>query len=287
MIGSALVESLTANGHAVIKLLRDESPGNTPFWEPENSVINMAGVTDIDAVIHLAGEPVAEGRWNSNRKARILKSRVAGTRLITEFFAKSDPKPKVVITASGVGFYGDCGEDMVDEKSGRGKGFLAEVAEQWEEAALPASDAGIRLVNIRLGMVLSLSGGALKEMILPYKLGLAGIIGNGKQYMSWISIDDVVEIIQFIMNNQSIRGPVNLVSPNPVTNYQFTVTLGAVLHRPTIFRMPALVARLAFGEMAKELLLSSTRAVPEKLTGSGYRFRYPSLREALEHLAGS
>lgn len=284
LIGSALIRSLNANGHTTLRLLRNNITVDSPFWDPDNSIINMAGIKSIDAVVHLAGEGIAEGRWYKRKKNRILKSRVVGTKLIADFFAKSDTKPKVIISASGVGYYGDCGDNKVDENSHHGSGFLADVAKQWEDAALPAAKAGIRLVNIRLGMVLSSSGGALKKMIPPYKLGLAGIIGDGKQYMSWVCIDDVIEVIQYIINNQSITGPVNLVSPHPVTNHQFTKTLGTVLHRPTIFRMPAFAARLAFGEMADELLLSSTRAVPGKLTNSGYKFRYPELREAFEHL---
>lgn len=284
LIGTALVESLTANDHEVICLPRSALAKDAPSWDPENSVINLAGSTDIEAVVHLAGDNIANGRWTTLKKACILNSRVRGTRLLAEFFAKLCPKPRVIVSASGVGFYGDCGEDVVDENSNPGKGFLAEVAKQWEEAALPADNAGIRVVNIRLGIVLSLSGGALKKMIFPFRVGLGGAIGSGKQYMSWVSIDDAVEAIQYIIRKDSIRGPVNLVSPNPVTNYEFSKTLGQALHRPTIFRMPAFMARLVLGEMADELLLSSTRATPRKLIDAGYKFRHSELKEAFEYL---
>jgi uncharacterized protein (TIGR01777 family) len=195
-------------------------------------------------------------------------------------------KPNVIVSASGVGAYGDCGEEVVDERSEFGRGFLADVARQWEESAAPAVEAGIRVVNIRLGVVLSASGGALKKMLLPFKMGLGGVIGSGKQYMSWVSIDDVVKMIQYVIANDSIRGPVNFVSPRPVSNFEFTKTLGRALHRPTVFRMPAFAACLVFGEMAKELLLFSTRAIPKKLMDSGYQFRHSELEEAFRYLLG-
>jgi uncharacterized protein (TIGR01777 family) len=286
LIGSALIESLTANGHEAIRLLRTAFAEGLPFWDPENGVIDLGDVTGVDAVVHLAGYSIANGRWNERTKARILDSRVRGTKLLAEFFAESAHKPHVIVSASGVGAYGECGEDVVDERSEFGKGFLADVARQWEESTAPAVKAGIRVVNIRLGIVLSASGGALKKMLLPFKMGLGGVIGSGKQYMSWVSIDDVAKMIQYVMANDSMRGPVNLVSPTPVSNYEFTKTLGRALHRPTVFRMPAFVACLAFGEMAKELLLSSTRAMPKKLMDTGYQFRHSELEEAFKYLLG-
>lgn len=284
LIGSALIESLGANGHQAIRLLRNNVAEGSPSWDPENGTIDLADVREIAAVIHLAGDNIAEGRWNDRKKGRILNSRVSGTKLLVESLATSDHKPRVIVSASAVGVYGDRGEELVDETSEPGNGFLADVCKQWEGAAASAVDAGIRMANVRLGVVLSTAGGALKRMLLPFRMGLGGVIGSGRQYMSWVSIDDVVEIIQHAIANDSLQGPVNGVSPNPVSNRDFTKALGRVLHRPTICSMPAFVARLAFGEMANELLLASTRATPRKLTDSGYKFRHPELEEALEHL---
>jgi len=284
LIGSALIESLAANGHEVIRLLRKKFAEDSPVWDPENGVIDLADVRGIAAVVHLAGDNIAEGRWNGKKKERILNSRVIGTKLLAQFFAASDHKPQVIVSASAVGIYGDRGEELVDENSGPGNGFLADVCKEWEGATASAVDGGIRVVNVRLGVVLSTAGGALKKMLLPFRMGMGGVIGTGKQYMSWASIDDVGGMIQYVLANDSMRGPVNLVAPNAVCNREFTKTLGRVLHRPTIFPMPAFAARIAFGEMANELLLPSTRVQPKKLMDSGYKFRHPELGEAFEHL---
>ena len=279
-----MIESLASNGHEVVRLLRKKFAKDSPVWDPENDVIDLADVRDIAAVVHLAGDNIAEGRWNDRKKGRIRNSRVRGTKLLAEFFAASEHKPRIIVSASAVGVYGDRGEELVDETSEPGNGFLADVCQQWEGATASAVDAGIRVANVRFGVVLSTAGGALKKMLFPFKMGLGGVIGGGRQYMSWVSIDDVVGMIQYVIGNDSMRGPVNLVSPHAVSNHEFTKTLGRVLHRPTIFPMPAFAARLAFGEMANELLLSSTRAVPKKLMNSGYKFRHPELGEAFEHL---
>ena len=284
LIGSALVDSLRANGHEVVRLLRRDSRDGSPSWDPENGVMDLANVQDIAAVVHLAGENIAEGRWDDRKKDRILTSRVRGTALLATFFAASACKPRVIVSASAVGVYGNRGEELVDEASEPGNGFLAEVCKQWEGAMVSAVDAGIRVVNARLGLVLSADGGALKRMLLPFRMGVGGVIGSGDQYMSWVSIDDVVEMVQHLIANDSLRGPVNLVSPNPVSNREFTKILGRALHRPTMFPMPALIARLAFGELADELLLAGARVAPKKLTDSGYEFRNPQLGEAFEHL---
>ena len=284
LIGSVLIESLASNGHEVVRLLRKKFAKDSPVWDPENDVIDLADVRDIAAVVHLAGDNIAEGRWNDRKKWGIRNSRVRGTKLLAEFFAASEHKPRIIVSASAVGVYGDRGEELVDETSEPGNGFLADVCQQWEGATASAVDAGIRVANVRFGLVLSTAGGALKKMLLPFRMGLGGVIGGGKQYMSWVSIDDVVGMIQYVIGNDSMRGPVNLVSPHAVSNHEFTKTLGRVLHRPTIFPMPAFAARLAFGEMANELLLSSTRAIPKKLMNSGYKFRHPELGEAFEHL---
>ncbi len=284
LIGSALIDSLGAAGHEIIRLRRNDRMEGSPFWDPENGIMDLADVKDIDAVINLAGDSIAEGRWNDKKKDRILNSRVRGTRLLAEVFAASGNKPRVIVSASAVGVYGDRGDELVDETSEPGSGFLVDVCKQWEAATALAVDAGIRVVNVRFGVVLSAAGGALRKMLFPFKMGLGGPVGSGRQYMSWVSIDDVVEIIRYVIENDSLHGPVNVVSPNPVSNRQFTKTLGAVLHRPTIFPMPAFAARLAFGEMANELLLAGTRVAPKKLIDSGYKFRHPELAEALEHL---
>lgn len=284
LIGSALVNSLTAHGHAVTRLHRDQSSKDASYWNPEEDSLRIDDVPELDVVIHLAGDNIADGRWTTVKKARILNSRVRGTTLLTNFLTTSDHKPSVFISGSAVGFYGHRGDDVVDEDSQPGTGFLADVCQQWEEATSPAVQAGIRVVHIRMGMVLSVAGGALKKMLFPFKMGLGGVIGNGKQYMSWVSISDVVEMIHYVMTHDSIRGPVNLVSPNPVRNDQFTKVLGHALRRPTIFPMPALVAHLLFGEMANELLLASTRAMPRKLMDAGYPFRHAELADAFGYL---
>jgi len=284
LIGSALAKSLTSNGHEVIRLLRHSSANDSPVWGPENGVMDLADVGEINAVVNLAGENIADGRWSGSKKNRILNSRVRGTKLLAEYFADSDQKPQVIISASAVGFYGDRGTEIVDEESNAGKSFLANVCVQWEDALNAAVETGIRVVKVRFGTVLSINGGALKKMLLPFKIGAGGVIGSGKQYMSWVSIDDAVEMIQFAITNDLIQGPINFVTPNAISNRKFTRTFGQVLHRPTIFPLPAFAIRIALGEMADELLLNSTRVFPKKLVESGYKFLQPELSQALDHL---
>lgn len=283
-IGSALMSFMTAAGHDVRRLLRSSPTDHDLLWSPEEGLIDLSGLGEIDAVVHLAGENIATGRWTAAKKARITDSRVKGTGLLAKALAKLEYKPKVLVSASGIGFYGHRGDEKVDETSQAGEGFFAGLAGQWEQAAQPAAEAGIRVVNIRSGMVLSATGGALKKMLLPFKMGLGGVIGSGKQYISWVAIDDMVRMIHHVIITESICGPVNLVTPNPATNYQFTKTFGRVLHRPTIVPMPAFAARLIFGEMANELLLASICVEPKVLTASGYGFEYPELEAALRHL---
>jgi len=284
LIGSALARSMTSNDHDVIRLLRHSFANDSPVWDPENGVMDLADVGEITAVVHLAGENIADGRWSGSKKNRILNSRVRGTKLLAEYFADSNQKPQVIISASAVGFYGDRGTEIVDEESNAGKSFLANVCVQWEDALNAAVETGIRVVKVRFGIVLSINGGALKKMLLPFKIGAGGVIGSGKQYMSWVSIDDAVEMIQFAIANDSIQGPINLVTPNAISNRKFTRTFGQVLNRPTIFPLPAFAIRIALGEMADELLLNSTRVFPKKLVESGYKFLKPELSQALEHL---
>ncbi len=280
LIGKAITDYFQNDGHEIL-LLQRKTPAITPYWNIEKQVVVIGQNDQIDAVIHLAGESIAEGRWNQNKKERILKSRVEGTKLLSEYFSKVKLKPKVFISCSAIGFYGHRENENLTEASKKGTGFLSNVCQEWEKATAIAVQSGIRVVNIRLGMVLSGDGGALKKMILPFKIGFGGIIGNGKQYISWVSIHDLANAINHIIENQTIEGPVNIVTPNPVTNYDFTKILGTVLHRPTILPLPALLAKIIFGEMAEELLLSSTKVLPEKLINSGFNFQYPELKRAL------
>lgn len=283
LIGSALVPALTNAGHSVIRLLRSskESVENEIHWDPQTSFIEQKKLEGLDAVVHLAGENIATGRWTAAKKARIRGSRINGTRLLAEALAGLSQKPGVLISASAIGFYGDRGDEVLNENSPSGSGFLAETCKTWESAAEPAQNAGIRLVYLRFGVVLSSKGGALSKMLFPFKLGVGGKVGSGNQYMSWISIYDAVNAIQHVFNTESLSGPVNIVSPQPVTNLEFTKAFGKVLFRPTIFPLPAFAARAMFGEMADELLLSSTRVVPMRLKDSNYIFQHKSIEEAL------
>jgi hypothetical protein len=265
-------------------LQRKNFEPESPVWDLENCINDLARNREKYAVVHLAGENIADGRWSKKKKNRILNSRVHGTKLLAAYFAGTDFKPELIISASAVGFYGERGTEIIDESFASGSGFLAGVCQQWEDSVYIAEEAGIRVVNARFGAVLSSSGGALRKMLMPFKMGLGGIIGSGEQYFSWISIDDAVRIIQHIIADDSIRGPVNFVAPNAVSNREFTKTLGRVLRRPTILPLPAFAARLAFGEMAEELLLTSTRVYPKKIVEFGYKFLHPELGEALKHI---
>lgn len=287
LIGSALVSSLTSGGHSVTRLVRTEpQPGRPEVrWDPAAGWIDTAGLEGHEGVVHLAGENIT-GRWTPAKKARLRDSRVKGTRLLAESLAKLTQPPRVLVCASAVGYYGDRGEEILREESAAGRGFLAEVCRQWEAAAQPAAEKGIRVVLLRIGVVLSPKGGALATMLLPFRLGLGGKIGSGKQYISWISLDDLVGIIEYALTTESLRGVVNAVAPQAVTNLEFTKTLGRVLRRPTLFPMPAFAARLALGELADELLLASARVEPARIRAAGYQFRYPELEGALRHLLG-
>jgi uncharacterized protein (TIGR01777 family) len=284
LIGTRLTRALEASGHTVLKAVR-RTPKNDRevFWVPERGEIDKSKLTNLDGVVHLAGANIAGQRWSDSYKQEIRESRVKGTRLIAATIAALDPKPRVFACSSAIGYYGDRGEAVLDESSAPGDGFLPDVCVDWENSTKAAVDAGIRTVLMRTGVVLSPEGGALKSMLLPFKLGAGGILGNGKQYFSWIELDDIVSAMQFILSNDSLKGPVNLVAPHPVTNREYTKTLGKVLGRPTILPMPAFAARLALGEMADELLLASTRVLPKELERAGFSFAYPELEPALRH----
>lgn len=283
LIGSALSKALITDGHEVGALLRTRRD-NQPCWDIEKGVIELGRFSAPDVVIHLAGENLTDSRWSKAKKDRIVNSRINSTQLLVDYFVHADDKPQLLISGSAIGFYGNRADEIVDESSASGTGFSARLCQQWEAATEPAKQAGIRVVNIRTGIVLSPAGGALKKMLLPFQLGLGGVLGSGRQYVSWISIDDMVDAIKFVMTQASISGAVNMVSPEPATNYQLTKALGSALHRPTLFPMPAFVARILFGEMADELLLSSTRVQPAKLLAAGYPFHHTDLSSALEYL---
>ncbi|OGR85058.1 MAG: TIGR01777 family protein [Elusimicrobia bacterium RIFCSPLOWO2_01_FULL_54_10] len=272
-VGRALVAALEKSGHQVFPLKR------SAFETGLNAVI----LEGIDAVVHLAGESIT-GRWTADKKEKILKSRVEGTQRLAEILSGLSRPPKVFICASAIGYYGDRGEEILKEESSPGNLFLSQVCKEWEAACQPAAQKGIRSVNLRIGMILGRDGGALAKMLLPFKLGAGGIIGSGKQWMSWITLDDVIGVILHALKTETLSGPVNAGSPNPIINFGFTKTLGKALHRPTIFPMPAFAARLVFGQMADELLLASTRVEPAKLKASGYSFKYPSLEAASKNL---
>ena len=288
LVGSALIPLLTTRGMVVRRLVRQrgERGGDDVFWDPQAGHIEREKLEGLDAVIHLAGENIAGGRWTQDQKRKIRESRVEGTRFLAETLAKLDRRPRALICASATGYYGNRGDELVDEDSSPGTGFLADVSQAWEQATEPARQAGIRVVNVRFGVILSAHGGALRKMLLPFRLGLGGRIGSGRQYLSWISIEDAIGAIYQALTDESLSGPVNVVSPEPVTNREFTRTLGKVLHRPTVFPLPAVAARVVMGEMADELLLASTRVRPKRLLAAGYSFRHPELETALRAVLG-
>ena len=288
LIGSALITLLTDAGHDVIRLVRSRSAGPEVYWDPESGRIDTDRLEGMDAVVHLAGENIGAGRWTRDRKARIFDSRVKGTRLLCESLANLTHPPQVLVCASAIGYYGNRGTETMNEESTSGFGFLAEVCIEWEIATEPVAETEIRVVNLRTGIVLSLAGGPLEKMLPPFKMGVGGILGNGQQFMSWITLDDAVGAIHHALITDSLHGPVNNVAPNPVTNREFTKTLGRVLRRPTLFPLPSFGLRIMFGgEMANELFLSSTRAEPARLLETGYAFQYPELEGALHHVLGT
>jgi len=288
LIGSALVKFLTSAGHEVTRLVRSKTkqlPRET-LWNPAIGAIDLAGLEGMDAVVHLAGENITAGRWTKRRKAKIHDSRIQSTRLLSESLASLTQPPTVLASASAVGYYGDRGEELLDEASEVGSGFLAAICREWEEATQPAAQAGIRVVHLRFGMVLSGSKGALAKMLTTFRLGLGGRMGSGRQYVSWIALNDVVGAIHHCLTCESLHGSVNLVSPNPVTNREFTTCLAKVLKRPALIPIPTVVLRLVLGEMGNELLLASARVQPTRLLATDYEFRYPELEDALKHELG-
>jgi uncharacterized protein (TIGR01777 family) len=284
--GTRLVDALKADGHKTIRMVRKrlKENSNDVYWNPETRELDASLLEGFDAVIHLAGENIAARRWTEKQKEMIRKSRVGATKFLSEKLNGLRKPPSVFLSASAIGFYGHQGAEMIDETNESGEGFIADVCREWELAVHPARDAGIRTVQLRIGLVLSSAGGVLAKMLPPFRLGLGGKLGDGKQYMSWISIDDTIGAIIHLLEGETIQGPVNLVSPHPVSNTDFTKALSRVLRRPAIFPMPAFAARVAFGEMADELLLASIGAKPQRLSETGYRFHHPDLDGALQYL---
>ena len=282
LIGSALKEALERVGHRMVPLVRSEAPGDAIRWDPDRGEIDSKGLEGVGAVVHLAGEGIGARRWNDEHKARVKDSRTRGTSLLAVTLTQLDKGPKVLVSGSAVGYYGDRGDEVLTEASRPGTDFLAEVCTAWEAAAAPAKEAGIRVAHIRTGIVLSGRGGVLPRMILPFKFGVGGKLGSGRQWMSWISLEDEVAAIVHLLEDDSLAGAFNLTAPNPVTNADMTKALGSVLRRPTFVRAPALALKAALGpEMAQELLLVSQRALPTRLLDSGFTFGHPELAEAL------
>lgn len=284
LVGTALINSLQTDGAKVVAISRSSKgkDSNTIVWDPETGLLNPDRLNDVDTVIHLAGESIASGRWNKQQKAKIRDSRVKGTAGLVNSIAQISNRPKTFICASAIGFYGDRADEVLTEDAAAGTGFLPDVSMQWEAAADAASQLGMRVVKVRIGVVLSPHGGALQKMLPPFRMGMGGVVGSGKQYWSWIGLHDLVRVFSFCASHSQVSGAVNAVSPMPVTNREFTKTLGSVLKRPTLIPVPRLLARLALGEMADDLLLASAKVVPQRLEQLGFEFQYPTLKESIQ-----
>lgn len=284
LIGKALQRSLEEKGWEMLLASRSEPKDASHIqWSVEDGFNDPAKLEGIDAVVHLAGESVNGLRWTDEKKKAIRDSRVKGTRNVVDAISKLKHKPKVLVSASAIGFYGERGDEEVTESSAAGDTFLADVSKEWEAESRRAEDAGIRTVLLRTGIVLSKDGGALGTMLLPFKMGVGGVVGSGKQWMSWISLDDHIAAINYVIENENIRGAVNSVSPHPVTNEEFTKTMGDVLYRPTFIPLPEFAVSMLMGEMGDELLLTSTKVLPKRLEDAGFNFEFPELKTALEH----
>lgn len=287
LVGSALMPFLSTGGHDCYRLVRKASSNPKEIsWDPQHGKINPNDLEGFDAIIHLGGENIADKRWSQKQKELIKTSRVESTQLLAETITKLQQPPKVFVCASAIGFYGSRASENLDESSLVGSDFLASTCQAWEQASKAVQDKGIRLANMRFGIILSTKGGAIAKMLLPFQLGVGGILGNGKQYMSWIALDDVVGALHHALITEQLSGPVNVVAPGAMTNSDFTKVLGKVLFRPTLFPAPAFALKLALGEMAEALLLSSTRVEPKALVDSGFEFNFPKLEPALRHILG-
>jgi len=286
LVGSALIPILQSDGNQITRLVRASPKPGEIEWHPNQDKVSAPSLEGFEAFINLAGENIAGGRWTDDQKRKIRDSRMNGTHLLSEAIAQMKSKPRVFICASATGIYGDRDDETLDEQSESGGGFLAGVCREWEQATEPASKAGVRVVNLRMGPILARDGGMLSKLLTPFKMGMGGKVGSGKQYISWVALDDAVNAIKLAIDDESIHGPINIVSPNPVRNEEFTKTLGHVLNRPTALAMPAFAARLAFGEMADEMLLASQRVMPKRLSQAGFQFQYPTLESAMRKYIG-
>jgi uncharacterized protein len=287
LLGRKLIPFLKTGGHSVLSLVRREPRSeNEIFWDPAKGILDKEKLAGIDAVINLSGESVSEGRWTEKKKRQIIDSRISSTELLAKTISSLKQKPQVFLSASATGFYGDAQAALLNESSPVGKNFMASVCSQWENAAHTAEKNGIRTAFMRIGVVLTPEGGALDKLVLPYQLGLGGRIGSGKQYLSWIGIEDTLAAFYWTLMNKEVSGPVNVVSPNPLPFYDFSKTLASILSRPAVIPLPEFIIKLVFGQMGEEGLLASTRAHPDRLLGSGFQFRHPNLEEALRHVLG-
>jgi len=287
LVGSALVPALESDGHTVRRLTRGKAEGHDVSWDPSGGTIDVDALHDAEAVIHLAGEGIAERRWSDEQMARIRDSRVRGTSLLAESLAKLPTPPQVLISASAIGYYGDRGEETLTEDSSPGDDFLADVCVEWEAATAPAEQVGVRVVHLRTGIVLAPGGGSLDRQVRMFKLGLGGRLGSGRQYVSWISLDDEVGAIRHLLETATARGPHNLTSPGVVTNAELTRTLARVLRRPAVIPVPAFALDLVLGDgLSRSLVLASQRVVPNRLLEADYEFRHPDLEGALRHVLG-
>jgi uncharacterized protein len=286
LVGKALLGSLTGDGHEVVRLVRHERSFASleVEWHPNEGRIDAQHLESFDVVVHLAGESIASSRWSDEKKRAIRDSRVKGTRLLSETLARLTQPPSLFLSASAIGYYGDRGDELLLENSAAGADFLSSVCVEWENATGPAAEKGIRTINTRFGIILDADEGALAKMVTPFRMGIGGRVGDGKQWMSWVALNDVVNGLKFLMEDKSVSGPVNFVAPNPVTNAEFTKILGRVLSRPTLFPIPEFGVRLAFGEMADALLLSSQKVEPGVLEDRGFLFSWPTLEPALRHI---
>ena len=286
LVGSELVPILKAQGNEVYKLSRKPAKNADEIqWDAEKgfSETEQSKLEDFDAVVHLAGDNVAEGSWTQEKKRKIRESRVAGTKTLVDALKKTENPPPIFISASAVGFYGGRKDEILTEESEKGTGFFPEICEAWEAESAKAEDFGARVVLLRIGVVLTKNGGALEKMLTPFKLGVGGRIGSGEQWMSWIALDDLIKIIRFALKNEYLNGAVNTVAPNPVTNAEFTRALGKVLSRPTVLPIPAFAIKLMFGEMGETLLLQGARVLPKKLADAGFEFDFTDLEAAMKH----
>jgi len=284
LVGEAFIDDAKHHGDEIVRVVRSNPQPGDCLWNVKDETIDAAALEGVDAVVHLAGENIAEGSWNEAKRKRIVESRSNGTQLIAKTIAKLQNPPQVLISASATGYYGSRADEVLTEESAPGEGFLVDVCRQWEESAEPARAAGIRVAHPRIGIVLTPKGAALKKMLLPFKMGVGGRVGSGQQWWSWITLPDLINCIRFAIENESITGPFNAVSPQPLTNADFTKVLASVLSRPAFFPVPAFGLRMLLGQMADDLLLASTRVQPVVLENAGYQFVHPDLETALRDL---